>query len=118
MLKISPALGLRLEHRDDLGSGLHKFGLVQHNSAAWKVLKARDNQHQVIAGGSAAPSLADADTLTAPYGVSLPVTLAMAQEAYVRLRVVLATLFRTDHPTALMMKEMNVEITERETDIE
>ena len=42
----------------------------------------------------------------------------MARGAYARPRVVLATLFRTDHPTAMMMKEVNVDITERETDIE
>ena len=38
--------------------------------------------------------------------VSLLSTLAMAQGAHSRLRVVLATLFGTDHPTELDMKEV------------
>ena len=79
MLKITLVLGCRLEHCNDLGSGLHKFGIVQHTSASRKVLKVRSDQHQVIMGGSAAPSLADGATLAAPYGVSLSSTLAMAQ---------------------------------------
>ena len=79
LLKITLTIGFRLEHRDDLGSGLHKFGIVQHTSASRKVLKVRSDQHQVIMGGSAAPSLADGATLAAPYGVSLSSTLAMAQ---------------------------------------
>ena len=105
LIKITLALGCRLEHHDDLGSGLHKFGLVQHTSASWKVLEVRSEQHQVIMGGSAAPSLSDADTLAAPYGVSLPITLAMARGgAHTQLSVVLATFFGTNHPTALATK--------------
>ena len=33
MLNLNLALGLRLEHRNDLGSGLHQLGLGQHTSA-------------------------------------------------------------------------------------
>ena len=69
-------------------------------------------------GGSAAPSLADAVTLAAPDGVSLSTTLVMAQGGHTWLRVVLATLFGTNHLTALAMKEVNAEIMERETEIE
>ena len=57
-------------------------------------------------------------TLAAPDGVSLPATMAIAQGSHTRLRVVLDTLFGTNHPTALEMKEVNVEIMERETDTE
>ena len=108
MLKITLALGCRLDHCDNLGSGLHKFGLVQRTSASRKVLKVRSDQHQVIMGSRAAPSLADAATLAAPDGVSLPSTLAMAQGGHTRLSVVLDTLFRTNHPTVMAMKEVNV----------
>ena len=77
LLKITLTIGFRLEHRDDLGSGLHKFGFVQHTSASRKMLKVRSDQHQVIMGGRTAPFLADAATLEAPDGVSLPTTLSM-----------------------------------------
>ena len=55
LLKITLALGFLLEHHDDLCSGLHKFGLVQHTSASRKVLKVHFDQHKVIMGGSTAP---------------------------------------------------------------
>ena len=61
-------------------------------------------------GGSTSPSLADAATLAAPDGVSLPTTLVMAQGDHTRLSLVLVTLFGTNHPTALAMKEANVNI--------
>ena len=81
-------------------------------------MKDRANQYQVVAFGSATPSLADAAILTAPDVVSLPSTLAISQGAHTQLRVILSTLFGTDHPTVLAMKEANVEIMERETDLE
>ena len=71
--------------------------------AAQKVLKARTDQHQLIMGGGATPSLTDAATLTAPYGVSLTNTLAMTWGSHSRLRVVLFTLLGKDHPAALAM---------------
>ena len=79
LLNITVAIGFRLEHHKDLGLGLHKLGLVQNTSASRKVLKVRSDQHQVIMGGSAAPSLADTATLAAPDNVPLTTTLAMAQ---------------------------------------
>ena len=109
MLNLTLLLGVHLEHRDNLGLGLHYFDLGQHTSAAWKVLKARADQHQAIMGG-ATPYVADAATLMAPYSVSLSATLAMARGVHARMRLVLATLFGTDHPTALVMKEVNVDI--------
>ena len=71
------------------------------------MLKDHANKHQVIAGGSDKPSLADADTLTEPAGVSLTTTLAMVRGSHMRLRMVLITLFGTDHLDALAMKEVN-----------
>ena len=71
-----------MDNQGDLGTGLHQFGLGQHSSAAQKVMKARSDQHQVIVGGDAASSLEDAATLMAPYGVSLPSTMAMVQGAH------------------------------------
>ena len=93
LLNITLALGLCLENHNDLGSGLHQFGTIQHTSAVRKLLKAQADQHQVITGRGTAPSLADAATLTAPDSISLPATLAMARGSHARLRVVLITLF-------------------------
>ena len=92
LLNITLSLGFLLDHRDNLGLGLHQFGLIQHTSAAWKVLKAPADKQRVIVCGGAAPSLEDADTLTAPYGLSLPATLAMAGGASAGLRLVIDTL--------------------------
>ena len=79
LLKLTLSLGFCLDHRDNLGTGIHQFWIGQHTSAARKVLKARAEQHQVIAGCDAAPSLDDMAALMAPDGVSLPYTLSMAQ---------------------------------------
>ena len=57
--------------------GLHQFGMGQHASAAWKMLKDRTNQNKVIAGAGAAPSLDDVATLMATDGVYLMDTPAM-----------------------------------------
>ena len=43
--------------------------------------------------------------------------LAMTQGSHSRLRVVLVTLFGTDHPTELEMKEVNTEIMKRDTEL-
>ena len=82
LLNLTLSLGFILDHQDDLGTGLHQFGLGQHSSATQKVMTSRSDQHQVIAGGDAASSLEDAATLMAPYGVSLLSTMAMVQGAH------------------------------------
>ena len=68
-------------------------------------------------GGGATPSLSDADTLTVPDVVFLPATLAMERGYHARLSVFLTTLFGLDHLIALEMKEVNVEIMERDTEL-
>ena len=98
--------------------GLHQFGLSQHTSASRKVLKSHANQHQVIVGGRYAPSLANTATLTVPDSVSLPDTLTMARGYHAHLRVVLVTLFLSDHPTALAMKWLNTEIVDSYMELE
>ena len=79
MLKLTPALGSRLDHHKYLDTGLHQFVIVQHTSTTRKLVKFCADQHQVIAGGGAAPSLADTAMLMKIYCVSLSSTLAMAQ---------------------------------------
>ena len=118
LLKPNLALGFRPEHHDELGTCLHQFGIGQHNSAAWKVLKARTDQHQVIVVNGAEPYLDDMAKLTVPDGVFLPDTMTMVRGSHARLRVVLATLFGQDHPTVLATKDMNSEIMGREMELE
>ena len=76
--KLTLALGFWLDHRYNLGTSLHQFKIVQHTSAARKMLKDRANQHKVVAGSGAAPFLSGAATLTAKDRVSLLATLSMA----------------------------------------
>ena len=45
LLKLNLSLGFRLEHHNNLGLGLHHFGLGQHSSSTRKVLKAWADQH-------------------------------------------------------------------------
>ena len=79
LLKPTLTLGFRPEHHHELGTGLHQFGIGQHNSAAWKVLKARTDQHQVIVANGAEPSIDDMAKLTVPDGVFLPDTMTMVR---------------------------------------
>ena len=79
LLKLTPSLGSCLDHHKDLDTGLHQFVIVQHTSTTRKLVKFCADQHQVIAGGGAAPSLADTAMLMKIYCVSLSSTLAMAQ---------------------------------------
>ena len=81
------------------------------------MLNAWDDQHQFIKVGGARTSLSDMAMMIAPDGVSMPATLDMLQCPHTHQRVVLATLFGIDHPTAMLMKELNVEIMEREMEL-
>ena len=56
--------------------------------------------------------------MTVPDGVSLSSSLNTARGDHARLRLVLVTLFGTYHSTELVMKEMNTELMDRETNIE
>ena len=92
LLNMSLSLGFSLDQRNDLGTELHQVCLVHNTSDARKFLKARVNQHQAIAGGVVAPTLADTAYLTVPDRVTLPENLAMAQITHALLHVVLYTL--------------------------
>ena len=87
----------------------------QHTSAAREVLKARVDQHQVIAGGGASPSLEDASKMVATDGVSFPATLSMARRSHAWMRVVLDTLIVQDHST---IQDVNEELLEWESELE
>ena len=114
LLKMVLALEFHLDHRDNLGTGLHQFCLIQHISVAWKVLKAGVDQHQVITGGGGAPTLAEAFYLTLPNGVSLTEMVAMTQSSHACLLVVLDTLIGRYYPTSQGMDTVVLEMIERE----
>ena len=98
--------------------GLNQFWLGQHTSATSKVLKARANQHQVIAGSIGVPTLADVASLTAPYGFSLPEMVAMLRSVHNRLQVVLDSLLERDQPVTKIMDAVILTLIERETEFE
>ena len=112
LLKMDLALVFRLNHRYNLWAGLYQFLLGEHTSAAWKVLKAHVDQHQVIAGGGGAPTLADTSYLTAPYGFTLTDMADMVRSSHARMWVVLDTLLGRDHPVAQGMEVVFLELIE------
>ena len=61
-----------LASKDDLSSGLHNFTLVQNTDARQNLLKTRADRHNLMAGGHAAPSLANAKELVASDRVTIP----------------------------------------------
>ena len=118
LLKMDLTLGFCIDHKNELVTGLHRFCLVQHNYAARKVLKACVDQHQVIAVGGSASTLAYTSYLMVPYGVYPPETTAMARSTHICLRVVLDTLLRLYHPVAQGMNAVVLAMIERETELE
>ena len=100
LLNMTLALGFCLKHRDHMGMSIHQLCLGQNTSKTRKVLKARTNQHQVIADSGGTPTLEDAAYLTAPDGFSLPETAEMARSTHKRLRVVLSTIMGRVQPVA------------------
>ena len=99
LLNRTLALGFDINHRYYLRTGLHQFCLVHHNSAVWNVLKARVDEHQVIAsGGDGGPTLADTAYLMVPEIVSLSEMVEMSRSAHAYLWVVLDNLIGRDHP--------------------
>ena len=65
LLKMVLGLDFCLVSKDDLSSGLHAFTLGQHTAAHRKLLKTCRDCHNLMAGGHAATSLADAKELVA-----------------------------------------------------
>ena len=104
LLRLYLTLIFRLNHRDDPGTGLHQFCLGQNTYVTWKVTKACVEQHQVVAGGVSALTLADASHLTAPDRVTFPETVAMVQISHTRLRVGLDTLLGRNPPATQGME--------------
>ena len=112
ILKTNLYLGFRLDHKYELGMGLHQFVLGQNTNTIRKHMKSHEEKHQVIVEGERELSLADAAFLTAPYGISLLGILPMARSAHLRLGLLVSTLLGPYHPTNLGLynfsKEMGI----------
>ena len=117
-LNMTIALEFCLDHRDNLGMGPHQFCMGQHTSTARKVLKARTNQHQVIAGGGSTLTMSDKAYVTAPDGVSLTGMVTMAHSTHMRLRIVLDTLMGRYHPGSQVIDAVFQSLMEHETESE
>ena len=72
LLKMVLGLHFCLARKYDLSSGLHAFTLGQHTAARRKLLKTREDCHNLMAGRHVAPSLADSEELVAPDGMTIP----------------------------------------------
>ena len=86
-----------LASKDDLSSGLHSFTLGQHTAARRKLLKTRADRHNLMAGGHAAPGLADAEELVAPDGMTILTLHRQARGQHNRLRILGHALFVERH---------------------
>ena len=82
------------------------------------MLKACVDQHQVIAVGGSASTLAYTSYLTVPYRVYPPETTAMARSTHICLQVVLDTLLGWYNPVAQGMNAVVLAMIERETELE
>ena len=61
LLKMVLGLDFFLARKDDLSSGFHTVTLGQYTAAHRKLLKTRADRHNIMAGGHAAPILANAE---------------------------------------------------------
>ena len=100
LLKMLLGMDFCLASKDDLSSGLHAFTLGQRTAARQKLLKPRADRHNLMEGGHAAPSLADAKELVAPDGVTIPTSHRQARGQHNRLRIPSHVLFGERHTSS------------------
>ena len=100
LLKKVLGLDLCLASKDNLSSGLHAFTLGQHTAACQKLLKIRADRHNLMAGGHAAPSLADAKELVATDGVTISTLHGQARGQHNRLRILGHDFFGERHTSS------------------
>ena len=99
----------------DLSLGLHAFTLGQHTAARQKLLKTRVDRHNLMAGGHAEPSLADAEELVAPDGVTILTSHRQSSAQHNRLRSLGHTLFGERHTPSKQLKTFGQEMGRRAT---
>ena len=57
LINMTLYLGFRLEHRDDLGMGIHQFILRKNKDDFQKTLKSQDDHNQFVSGVDGVPYL-------------------------------------------------------------
>ena len=114
LLKMVIGLDFCLTSKDDLSSGLHAFTLGKHTAARRKLLKTRADRHNLMSGGHAAPSLADAEELVAPNGMTIPTSHGQARGQHNRLRILGHALFGERHTSSKQLKMFGKEMGRRE----
>ena len=118
LLKLVLALGFRMESRDDLTTGIHPFILGLHMALVRKFLRGQADRYAMVASSAGALSLADAEILSAPDGVTLLRNFSMARGQWLQTRQVVGTCFGVDHNTSEGLTEFREEMLARETDLE
>ena len=118
LLKMVMGLDFCLASKDDLSSGLHAFTLGHHTTACQKLLNTRVDRHNLMAGGHAAPSLADAEELVAPDGVTIPTSHGQARGQHNRLCILGHALFGERHTSSKQLKTFGQEMSRREQELE
>ena len=92
-LKKIVTLGMRMRDPEDLTRGVQPFILGQYTAARRKSAAISSKQYYTVVGGGAAPSIANADVLSAPDGMYLTLTFIQARGQLTRTRVIHACLF-------------------------
>ena len=72
----------------------------------------------MVASGAGVPSLADAEILSAPNGVTLPRNFSMSRGQWLRTKLIVETCFGLDHNTPDFLKEFGEEMLAREMELE
>ena len=98
--------------------GLHAFTLRQHTAARRKLLKTRADRHNLMTGGHASPSLADAKELVAPNGMTIPTSHGQACGQHNTLRILGHTLFGERHTSSKQLKTFGQDMGRREQELE
>ena len=83
-----------------------------------KFLRSQAIWYAMVASRSFAPSLADVDILSAPYGVTLPRNFPMACGQCLRTWLVVGTCFGMDHNASEDLEDFGEEMLAREADLE
>ena len=112
LLKMVLGLYLCFSIKDNLSSGLHAFTLGQHTAARRKLLKTHADRHNLMTGGHAAPSLADAEV--SPNGMTIPTSHGQARGQHKRLRILGHALFGERHTSSKQLKMFGQEMGRRE----
>ena len=81
-------------------------------------MKTHADRHNLMAGSHAAPSLANAEELVTPDGVTTPTSHQQARGKHNRLRILGHSLFGERHTSSKQLKTFGQEMDQREQELE